>query len=551
MWDVIVVGGGPAGATVASLLLKYRPGTRVLLLEREPFPRFHIGESLVAEINRVLEEMDLYEAVHDAGFVRKYGATFVWGQDREPWDLVFGELPPLKRFGSVQTSYTWHVERSVYDKILLDKATEQGAELRHDSVTALLEEDGRVVGVIAGGEELRARFVVDATGQSGLAGSERDRTVDPFLRNISYWGYFRGVGHNAAWNGPQGRSHAFLVAHPHGWSWCFPIRPDVWSIGVVTRLEGHQAASSPEAYLMDALASSTELAEIMKSSELITLEEGGDRVHVLKDFSYSANQIVRPGFVRVGDAAGFVDPILSVGCLLGQSFGRFLAYGLNTLLDDDPGLTEEQVFTGYQHQVMDTVMAYREVTYFFYRFNERKDAWWTRARELLASTASWAEDDAALLCFATGFAAQRSVYREPTAAFDEGFFVSAYQAFVSQHADIKIEPHDLAPTDVVRLVGEPLLVESAVPVDGEGVLGSSLRVGIAVDGVESNLARRIQVPPSMRPLFALIDGQRSVSELGDELADALGVPPEHRKAVQRYTQSVLSALVERGLAHNV
>jgi len=250
----------------------------------------------------------------------------------------------------------------------------------------------------------------------------------------------------------------------------------------------------------------------------------------------------------VGDAAGFVDPILAVGCFLGQWFGRVLAYTLNTSLDAESGLTEEQAFAGYAHQVLDTVAAYREVTYFFYRFNERKDAWWEQARGALATTAEWASDEGALLGFATGFAAKRSTFREPTAPFDEGFFRGAYRDLLAQEAEEgPSSPATLSGEDVITLLGEVVLTQSAVPVDGTGRLGPSLRVEVRVNS-RGRHSQRLQVPPSMGSLFALIDGKRTVTQLGDAMASELGVAPNHLKAVRRYTTSILADLTERGLA---
>lgn len=557
-WDVIVVGGGPAGATVAGILLRHRPSTRVLVLERAHHPRFHVGETLVSELNRTLQELGVYEAIDEAGFIRKVGATFVWGTDDRPWDMIFGDIDTPRdvrtKHGWVQTSWTWHVERSRYDEALLRHAEGLGADVREGiGVASLIEEGGRVVGVVTDdGAEHRARFVVDATGQSGLCGSLADRQLDPILRNVAYGTYWRGFDILDRYNGDLSRSRAFIVAHPHGWSWAFPIRDDLFSVGVVTSLDEHKAAKGrdPEAFVLESVASSPELSRVLQDAELV---EGphGKRVQVSSDFSYVSRSIVQPGLARVGDAAGFVDPILSVGCFLGQTLGRYLAYALRTALDGAKGMTEERALTGYAHQVRDTLSSFRELTYFFYRFNQRPEDWWAHARRLVADTAfpQVADDKQAFLHFATGFAAHGATWREPTAVFDEGFFASIHDHFYEGGVDPEVDAA-LGDEDVVTLVGAPVLEDSAVPVEGEGFLAPAVRVVVEVPGTagEAATVRRMHVPPSMAAVFDAVDGERSVGGVVDAMVARLKVGPAHRTALDRYTRWVLGECVVRGVA---
>lgn len=560
-WDVIVIGGGPAGSTAAGLLLRHRPEARVLILERDAFPRFHVGETLVAEINRILGELGIYDAINEAGFVRKYGATFRWGSDDAVWDLTFGELesirPAEERFGPIQTKYTWHVDRARYDKMLLDHAETLGATVEHHAdVTGLIEDtSGRVTGVrLADGRELGARWVVDATGQAGLLGSARDREMDPHLRNVAIWGYYRGANLDPRWCGEPGMSRAFICAHSYGWTWLFPIAPDMVSVGVVTTAEGYKASAggSLERFFRDALASSPELTRILAPAELVPYSEGGPLLHRLADFSYLSRSIQRPGLVRTGDAAGFIDPILSVGCFNAQTSARHLAYSLSTLLDPANKLPEKLVLESYADQVTDIIRAFRELTYFFYRFNERPDAWWQHARDLVAHAGlpSRATDKQAFAIFASGFAGRRSVFREPTQVFDEPFFFDAFRRLVDPEGPVEVPEINLDGRDVVRLSGKPTLTDGVVPLDGQGRVVPALRVEFTPDDAwdGNRLIRRMMVPPSMRPLFDLVDGRQSVEKLGDALFLKLGVGAEHRPAVRRYVRQVLGELCSRGLA---
>jgi flavin-dependent dehydrogenase len=556
--DVLIVGAGPAGSTLASTLLRHRKATRIAIVDKSAFPRFHVGETLVSDVNRVLDEMGAYDAVDRAGFVRKYGATFRWGSSDEPWDMLFATLDEIRAqsTGEIQTSYTWHVDRARYDALLLAHAASLGAQVSTGTgVRALVRENDRVVGAVLDDDRvLRARVVVDATGQSALENSRDDREMDPQLRNVAYWGYFEGCAFDARWNGTLDRSRAFIVAHEHGWSWLFPIRPDLVSVGVVTTLAMHKSRPqrAPEELYREAIASSPQLSALLADARLVPYAAGGPSVHRIQDFSYVSRSIATPGLVRVGDAAGFVDPILSVGCFLGQSFARHLAYGLRTVLDGDAALDESTIFEAYADHVRETLHAFREVTWFFYRFHERKDAWWAEARRLLEAFPAGASDHHAFTAFASGFAARRSIFREPNGVFGEPFFEDAFRRLVDPSAapTRRDRPaRTVADAMHPRLVGPVRTKASAIPLDGAGRVVPALRIEVETShGTDGDrLIRRLLVPPSMAPLFPWLDGTADVASLSARLADALGVAPESRPDVARYVRGVVAGLEERAL----
>lgn len=558
-FDVIIVGGGPAGSTLAGMLMKYRPESSVLVLERAHFPRFHVGETLVTELNRTLQELGVYEQLEGSDFIRKMGATFVWGKSDEPWDMLFGDFKRIEHVetgnGSVQTTWSWHVERSRYDDVLLRHAASLGATVQEGTgVTGLIrDENGRVTGVHTDqGESHTARWVIDATGQQGLDGSLAEREMDPILQNIAYGTYWKGAKLLEDWNGNLSASRAFIVAHPQGWSWVFPVRKDLVSVGLVTSLDAHRNRrdTDPEAFVRQAIAESPHLSRILDGAEL---SEGpqNSRVRVSTDFSYTSRSIVQPGLIRLGDAAGFVDPILSVGCFLGQSFARFLAYGLNTILSSDGRMDEDRALGAYEHQVRDTLASFRELTYFFYRFNQSPDDWWAHARELVASTAmpSAASDREAFLAFATGFAAHGSVWREPGAFFGQDFFVDLYTRFVPAASNEPAAASPLSLQDILALRAEPTLTASAVPLEGEGRLAPSTRVEVGVgEPGESRRIRRMQVPVAMGELFPLIDGKATLTQIGDTFVANKDIDTAHRASLNRYILWIAQSLVDRDLA---
>ncbi|MSQ01713.1 MAG: NAD(P)/FAD-dependent oxidoreductase [Myxococcales bacterium] len=552
--DVLILGGGPAGATLAAILLRHRPQTRVRVLESETFPRFHVGETLVAEINLVLAEMGAYDAVAAAGFVRKYGATFRWGAGQEPWHLLFATMDemraPADRLDSAQTEFTWHVDRPVYDHLLLDCARKHGAEVLHCGARSLLRTDGRVVGAVdREGRTHRARFVIDATGQGGLEGSAADRLMDPQLRNVAYWGYYKGFHFEEPLNGSPDRSRAFIVAHPAGWSWYFPVRPDLLSVGVVT-LADDRPRLLPEALFRAAIDGCPELRRLLADATLVPYAAGSPLVHVIRDYSYISTSIHAPGLTRVGDAAGFVDPILSVGCFLGQSGARHLAYGLRSLLDE-PALDEAGVLGAYALHIVETLRAFRELTWFFYRFNERPDAWWAQARGLVtgAGLPARASDRHAFSAFASGFAARRSVFREPNGMFGEPFFADAFRRLVDPDGAPADAHPRLVRSDCPRLLGTVTLTPSYVPVDGEGRVVPALRVEVATPTADEGdaLVRRLFVPPSLAPLFGWLDGTQDLSVLAHRLSEQLKLAPEHHPVLVRHVRGVVESLYDRGL----
>ncbi len=225
--EVVVIGGGPAGSTSATMLA--RQGVAVLLLERERFPREHVGESLLPASIPVLEELGVLPAVEAAGFLKKWGATMVWGTDPAPWSWYFKET-------NQRNPHSYQVWRPQFDQLLLENSRAHGVDVREGHrVVEVLWENGKATGVRYHSDTgetamVRCRYVVDASGQTGvLARDLKLRQWDPFFQNLAVYGYFSGAQRLPS----PDETNIFIEAYPHGWLWSIPLHTGWTSVGAV------------------------------------------------------------------------------------------------------------------------------------------------------------------------------------------------------------------------------------------------------------------------------------------------------------------------------
>ncbi|UOZ06994.1 FAD-dependent oxidoreductase [Amycolatopsis sp. WQ 127309] len=355
-YDVIVVGGGPAGSTAATVVAMR--GHRVLLLEKEHFPRYQIGESLLpSTVHGLCRLLGVDDEVSRAGFTLKRGGTFRWGRNAKPWQFSFAMSPRVPE----PTSTAFQVERSRFDEILLRNAVDNGVEVREGcAVRAVVSDGDRVRGVEytdAGGtaRTAHARFVVDASGNtSRLHRQLGERIQSDFFRNLAVFGYFAG---GARLPEPQ-RGNIFCAAFDAGWLWYIPLRDDLTSVGAVVAPE-HRALiqQDPRTAWTELIAACPEVAEKLDGVPAAT-EAPYDQVRVRKDYSYWKEKFWAPGISLVGDAACFVDPVLSSGVHLATYGALLAARSVNSCLD---GMAEEQSFAEFETR-------YRREYSLFYRF---------------------------------------------------------------------------------------------------------------------------------------------------------------------------------------
>jgi flavin-dependent dehydrogenase len=367
-WDVIVVGGGPAGSAVSALLAKR--GYEVLVLEREKFPRYHIGESLVPGILPVLDQLGLGDQIDRFGFVKKNGITLRWGKQREPWTVYFGEVGPI--------DHAYQVVRSEFDYLLLQNARRLGATVTEEAeVHGFLFEDGRCVGVRyeSGGRSHRAlaRITVDASGQGHLLGRRLGLIEwDEGLRNVATWAYYEG----GAFFGGRDAGNILVENLPGGWLWTIPLHDGSKSVGFVapaSTVRGRCAASGET--LLQAVEASQETGQLLRSARLAS----GFRT--IRDWSYVCRRFHGPGFLLAGDAAGFVDPLFSTGVFLALNGGSRAAEAADRILS---GRRDEEV-AGREYQeayrsFLDVVFSFVR---YFYDASRDKELYWGRARQLV------------------------------------------------------------------------------------------------------------------------------------------------------------------------
>ena len=376
--DVVVIGGGPGGSTAATMLA--RQGTGVLLLERERFPREHIGESLLPASIPVLEELGALPAVQQAGFLQKWGATMVWGKDPSPWSWYFNET-------NQKYPHSYQVTRPQFDQILLDNSRKAGVEVReeHRAVEVMFD-GGRAVGVrcvTPTGEHLEvpARFVVDASGQVGvLAHQLRLRQWDPFFRNLAVYGYFQG-----AQRLPEpDQTNIFIESYPQGWLWTIPLHTGLASVGAVVDSENAQDGIrrlGPQGFLMDQLSQGPATAELLRKANLSSAPK------VVKDWSYVCQSLAGQGYVLVGDAACFVDPLFSSGVHMALMSGVLAAAHVTSSLSDPE--MEEAAGRVYQELYMQEYNQFREMARLFYSSNLSSDSYFWEARRLTGKDAAF------------------------------------------------------------------------------------------------------------------------------------------------------------------
>lgn len=367
-FDVVVIGGGPGGSATAGLLAKQ--GHKVLVLEKEKFPRYHIGESLITGSMPTLEALGLRERLDKMGYVRKYGGSLMWGRNQGTWDFRFTEASEYE--------YTFQVRRADFDSVLLSRARELGALVIEEATVQEGIFDGdRAVGVryLRKGDAepttATCRLLIDASGQQHLL-ARKFKLIEYHddLRNIAVWAYFQ----NCRRYGGTRWGDTLTENRPNGWFWFIPLSDGTVSVGYVTPIDEFKKSGKS----LEELHS----AQLAAADEITSLTEGATRVsgyRTIKDWSYTCSRFYGPGWALVGDAAAFIDPLLSTGVGLALRGSLGLAETADLALRNPE--QEGELFERYERNYREFLESLLEFVRFFYDRTKSKEDYWDAAQQ--------------------------------------------------------------------------------------------------------------------------------------------------------------------------
>jgi FADH2 O2-dependent halogenase len=376
-FDVAVIGGGPAGSTIASYLAK--GGVSVVVFEAENFPREHVGESLVTATTPVLLEIGAMPAVEAAGFPKKYGAAWTSAETRTIDPLGYGNGPHDFRTAQIRfrerdqpgvdRDHTFHVDRSKFDLILLKHAESLGAVVHQGVRVQRVDFDAELPTVWArvGGRtvDIPVRMVVDASGRHTMLGNQlKVKVNDPVFNQYAVHTWFDGFDRSAL--NPEKQESDFIFIHflplTDTWVWQIPITETTTSIGVVTQKERfRQHGGSREDFFWETVASRPDLRDALKKAERVK------PFKVEGDYSYGMKQITGDSFMLIGDAARFVDPIFSSGVSVALNSARIAAGDI--LAAHRAGDFRKERFAGYETKLRKAVNNWYEFISIYYRLN--------------------------------------------------------------------------------------------------------------------------------------------------------------------------------------
>lgn len=359
--DVLIIGGGPSGTGTAAILAEY--GHKVLVLEREKFPRYHIGESLIPFTFGPLERLGLIPKMRKSHFVKKYSVSFVQPDGKRSQPFYF-----FNRYDRETIAQSWQVLRSEFDQMLAEHARERGAEVREaTTVTQLLKNDsGRVIGVEVKNkdgsmEHLFAKLVIDASGKEAFASNRLGwRIGDPYLNKVAVWTYYKGSKRGEGID--EGATTVAFVPQK-GWFWHIPQHDDMVSVGVVAegKYLSRDGVKDPETMFQ------REIGENKWIEERLSTGTCTGEYWITSEYSRHSKYGASPGLLLVGDAFAFLDPVFSSGVMLALKSAVLAGEAVHQALVDDD--VSPQRFTEYAALIREGIENMRKLVYAFYEPN--------------------------------------------------------------------------------------------------------------------------------------------------------------------------------------
>ena len=392
---VLVIGGGPGGATAATLLA--RAGFEVTLLESSQFPRYHIGESLLPSILQIMDLIGARDKMEQAGFQRKNGAFLEWGQ--ESWPLNFGELEG-------NNTYAFQVVRSKFDHFMLEHARSQGVQVFEGYEVRSLEFEGeRPVcaswickhsdnGDLGKQGQIRFDYLIDASGRNGVMANHylNNRRYHKVFQNIAIWGYWKNTNHL-----PGSRRGDIAVGSIEaGWLWGIPLHDDTMSVGAVLHRNAIKAKREMglKQILLEAIDESPLLKDLVAPGEMIS------DVKTETDYSYASERFCGPGYFMCGDAAAFLDPLLSSGVHLATFSALLAAAGLTSYRRGE--ITETEMLNFFETNYRQAYLRFLVFLSAFYDVGRGRDSYFWEAQRLTNEDVSGQDLIQAFLKLVTG-----------------------------------------------------------------------------------------------------------------------------------------------------
>ena len=352
--EVLILGGGPAGATAAAVLAE--KGRSVLVVERERFPRYKVGESLLPYCYFPLERIGMIEKMRGSSFVKKYSVQFASMDGRISTPFYFHQ-----HFDH-PAAQTWQVERGEFDRMMLENATEKGARVMMGTTAKrLLFDDGRCNGLLVEQNgatfPLRAPVTIDCGGRHGFAATQMGWIVpDPHLNKVAIWTYYRGARRDSGYD-----EGATTVAYlpEKGWFWYIPLADDIVSLGVVAERDYlYRDGKDLEAILEREIQANRWIADHLEPGRRC------EPARVTAEYSYRSRYCAGNGLVLAGDAFTFLDPVFSSGVLLALTSGERVAHAVDAALTE--GDLSAERFDTYGADFCRGLEAMRKLVYAFY-----------------------------------------------------------------------------------------------------------------------------------------------------------------------------------------
>ena len=529
--DILVIGGGPAGSTAASMAAKY--GLSVKICEKSKFPREHVGESLLPATIPILEELGLGEKIKKAGFLPKYGATMVWGRDKTPWSWRFSET-------NKQNTHSYQVSRPIFDEILLRRSEELGVSVEEEATVdkVNLEESNRgafVTSLNKGQYFQPANFIIDASGQSALiARNLKIREWDESFHNLAVYGYFSGA---TKLETPD-ENNIFIESYQNGWVWSIPLADGTTSVGVVVDSKNASTQlqkTDPTAYLLSELSLSPKTSDMLLNANLTA------NAKVVKDWSYTTSKMAGNGWALAGDAACFIDPLFSSGVHLAMMSGVLSsAYAVTYLKDRILGEESASVYETTFRQEYDH---FRDLALLFYSSNRTVDSYFWEARRLFKEE-NYFSDRTSFIRAVSG----QSVRGYERVALERGELPNEFMSAINLHNEesekrnahlLKIQ--NSIQMQVPTLSNEVKLEKKPVLSEGEFQWGTVITTPFRKEGVPcSNLVAN---------LLMKIDGKKSLIDIVDDLSRSASESAKEK--LLKYSIDTISILYVEGVIDNL